>query len=260
MKSYPLLPILAFGLLFFTDNLQAQIVIWPPNDAAWTALPLTDPAGDENPRRIDIVGTPDRPAAFYAFGANGNDENIFMLRMRIRQANGSDNNVWQYMFSTDGDPSTIQWVLQIDTNNDDQVELRQTSVAGNTFGAITLTEIIHWNGSLADYSRRNQPIQPGGGQESTIGNATNVFFDVAIPWDEFTAIVAGQSVDTLRLGITVGTSTNHNNNNKDYIGNGQLIDSGTDVVVTIPEPSTALLLFAGLAATALRRKRGSDRT
>lgn len=255
MKKFSILVLCAITYFVISPNkAKAQVVIWPTNDTDWTSLNLQDPSGDQNPARVDIVGNATHSAGFYSIGANAGGDVNLMMRMRIRAASGSQNNVWQFLLNTDGDPTTIQWVLQIDTNSDDEVELRQTTVGGNTFGAIALATGSAWTGSLADYSRTNLTPQIGGGEESTIGGANNVFFDAVIPWIALANIFGVDPEKGISIGITVGTSTNHNNNNKDYIGNGNIIDSGTNNPILIPEPTAALIIGLVFIGNCLPRR------
>lgn len=129
---------------------SALPVVWPGQDADWLSLDLQDPSGDESPGTIDIVGDTTFSAAFYF-----EDDDHFMARMRLRGDTNNPGNVWQYLFSTDGDPDTIQWVLQYNASgSNNQLEFLPTTVAGTTFGALVFdTNAVFWTGDPSDYAR-----------------------------------------------------------------------------------------------------------
>lgn len=82
--------------------------------------------------------------------------------------------------------------------------------------------------------------------------------DLAIPLD--TLISGFFSTDPslslpVHLQMSVGTSAQASNNNKDHIGGGDISLGLSDEITVIPEPSANLMILLAAAALSLRRRR-----
>ena len=153
--------------------------------------------------------------------------------------------VWSALIDSDLD-NHFEYVLQLDETGDNRVEfLQATQVSAN----LKNVEFTHdenpgspapppvWTGSLSNYARQ---VDPAG---SSIGPA-DVLLEFAMPLDTFVASV-GTTFKT-----TVSTSSSHQEVTADFIG--ALPSSPTMALASVPEPSTLVLMFCGVAAVGVR--------
>jgi len=164
--------------------------------------------------------------------------------------------VWQILIDSDTD-SGVDWVLQLDENSANQVELVAATTGGATFDDVVLSSTATWSGATATYSNI-QNTSDG----NTFGSRTDVFLDIAIPFSAFNSATGLETTDAFRVAIT--TSTTHTGINKEFPGsltkNSNVSsgwgDSFTAEAVSTPEPGTwTLFALGGLALVLSRRRR-----
>lgn len=250
--------------LALSPRLLASIT-WP-GEEAWE--PLTkdgsnywDTTADEATDTVDLVGsTPTYPAAYWAHTDGGTlwdtSDDQLLFRVRVDESPGAgDNFVWTALVDTDGDSSDVEWSLQLDSADDDQVELVSAVTGGSTVADVALAAAPTWTGADADFSRI-----AAAGDGSSFDADADAFVDFGIPWDAFAA-ATGVSRQT-PLSFAVVTSNADQQVNRDVplgLGFASPVSSvfGT-AVVPVPEPSTAALLLASFSILAgskrLRRR------
>ncbi|HSR87323.1 MAG TPA: hypothetical protein VLL07_00085, partial [Pontiella sp.] len=222
-------------------------VIWPA-EAEWNALMqgdnfYYDAVGDTTPAAIDLVGTTDTYSAGYwalvekGHVSGGVTNDAFMFRLRVGNDGGSPLKpyVWQVSLDTDGDASSIEWILELIQSgppNKRGVELIQTSVSGPTLSDIdTAGNTAAWQGDLSLYSRWN-----------SIAGSSDYHVDIAVPWDTFTSITDVTELGQLRAVLS--TSVNQQNiSGGDAPLGADLSEQISNVISdTIPEPTVVSLL------------------
>ena len=254
---------LAFALLLAVGlSLRAFAAITWPADGVWE--PLTkggsnywDTTGDEAIDTVDLVGsTPTYPTAYWAHTDGGTlwdtcDDQL-LFRMRVDESPGAgDNYVWTALIDTDGDSSDVEWALQLDAADDDQVELVATTTGGSTVADVALAAGTTWTGAEAGFSRA---VAVGDG--STFDSDADAFVDFGIPWDAFAA-ATGVSRQTSLSFATVTSNADQQVNRDVPLGLGFASPVSSvfgAAVVPIPEPSTALLLLASFSLLAGARR------
>lgn len=243
-----------FALIVLGGRADA-VAVWP-NEPDWQALTFGggnywDPTGDQSPKTVDMVGNATY-ASGYWYQSEIADQNQLSLRMRVDGDGSNSRDVWQFLFDTDNDATTIDWVLEVRQSGNPsgrQVMLTSATTGGPTFGDVVLSSSFAWTGTLADWTRWS-----AAGDGSNFGGNTDYFLDVAIPLDLFLSITTPNDPNAFRIGLS--TSTSHTQLNKDLPAD---LNSGSPISGSmsgaIPEPNTAAMLALGLAALALRGRR-----
>ena len=238
----------------------AGAALWP---TYWNPLTLagadySDPVGDENPEATDLVGGLDGGTSFAAgFSWLSEADDQLSLRMRLDEDGDGKNSVWQFLFETDGDLTTIDWVLEVRQSGNPsgrQVIFTPTTSGGPTFNDLAMSSTFAWTGALADWSRWG-----AAGDGSNFDGDPDAFLDVAIPLSVFRAATGLSLNDGFRLALS--TSTSHTQVNKDL----PLALLPTDLVgaaftESVPEPGTGGLTAMGLVALGVRRRRRHARS
>jgi len=237
--------------------------IWP--SGPWVSMTAGggvyyDPVGDENPHTTDVVGGDDGgtlySAGFYVQDV-GNDQISFRIRL---DANGvSSNDVWQILFDTDGDASTIDWVLELRQSGSpsgQQVIFTQASTGGPTYADVALSTSYSWIGAIPDWTR-----WIGVTDGSTFDDDADFFLDIGMPLSTFQSITGLSAYDTLRMAIS--SSTSHSGITKDTsLGtspSSPVGDGFGDSFTFIPEPGSGLLTGLGVWMLAAMRARARRR-
>jgi hypothetical protein len=197
-------------------------------------------------------------SAGYFFQDVDNDQILFRIRL---DADGSNaNNVWQILFETDGDASTIDWVLELRQSgapSGQQVIFTQSSTGGSTYADVALSTSYSWTGAISDWTR-----WIGVTDGSSFDNDADFFLDIGMPLKTFQSITGLSAYDTLQLAIS--SSTAHSGITNDTplgLGDADLVSQGFgDSFTLIPEPGTHLLTGFGLVALAAIRSRERRRT
>ena len=249
-----------------SPEVAVAAVAWPSNNSDWTALTQSssgyvDSSDGNQDKSLDIRGSTSLSAGYYYFD---DDQYLLMFRMRINKSpfdsQGKwESNVWQVLFDTDGTKSTIDWALQVDQSNSktsQQVEFGTvTHGSPNTWIKLTVKDTAWSNSSLF------RAVATG---ETAFDGKADYFIDMAIPYQVFANQTGLAIGDTFTVGLS--TSQQSNNVNKDTPdglnpNQGPFSDSVTFNPAAIPEPSSALLTGAGLAALWMlrRRKKGIRR-
>jgi len=237
--------------------------VWPSGGwQYWTAggADYWDDLGDENPEATDLVGGIDDGISYSAGALHESvaDDQI-SLRMRLDEDGTGTNNVWQFLFDTDGDPTDVDWVLEVRQNGNpgqQQVIFAEAAVGGSTFGQVVLSDTYAWTGSLSEWSRW-VAVDDG----SSFGGDPDFFLDAAIPRSTFQALTGLGDGDAFSVAAT--TSTSHNSFNKDMpLGldpNDPVASGFADRLRSAPEPGTAGLSGMGLLWLGALRSRARSR-
>lgn len=248
--------------LVAASGARAVIMNWPATDAGWIALRsggvfYSDPVGDISPDWLDVVGdTTSFAAGYWAFSDAGtpgdSSDDEIMFRIRLEESKTNPSAVWQVFMDTDLD-GLVDYSFQVDESGDNAVELVAALVGGVTFNDISLDTTQLWSGSIAGFSRVVEPTGDG----STFGGAgDDAFLDFGMPWDTLSAITGASPDSPIRFGLS--SSASHSAINKDLpftLSGSDFVAAGfSDDVLGIPEPSTALLVGAGVLILAARRR------
>ncbi len=232
--------------------------IWPIG--GWTTVTLggvdySDPGGDSNPDPTDLVGGNDGTGDFAAaFWHSSLADDQLSLRMRLDDSGSSSNHIWQFLFETDGDATTIDWVLEVRQSGNPagrQVIFTPTTSGGPTFNDVALSSTFAWTGALDDWRRWG-----AAGDGSNFNGNADSFLDVAIPLSTFQAITGLSPADIFQLSIS--TSTSHTQINKDVplgLSLSAPVSSAFSNFVPAPEPGPGALTGAGLCALAIGARR-----
>lgn len=223
--------------------------VWP---STWQAITVgggdyTDPVGDENPDSVDLIGGDDGSGSYTAgfWNVSVADDQL-SLRMRVDADGAGSNNVWQFLFDTDGDTTTIDWVLEVRQSgspSEKQVIFTQTATTGPDFNDVQLSSTFLWTGALADWSRWGA-VTDG----SNFDGDTDYFIDAAIPLSTFFNLAP---VNGFRLALS--TSTSHTQINKDEplgLEATDPVSGGFGDYADTPEPNTGALTGLGLCILA----------
>ncbi len=244
------------------------VAIWPDSiPEPWQGLTsgggvYTDPLGDENPDSTDVVGgligATSYTAGFW-HQSLANDQISF--RMRIDESGLGDNNVWQFFLDTDGDPTAIDWVLEVRQSgppSDKEVIFTQATTGGPTFKDVALSGTPAWTGTLADWSRWIAVDDGSTFDEPPDAPGSDFFIDVAMPLSLFQSITGIGPGGSIGLGLS--TSASHTAINKDVplgLAPTSLVSLGFGDPIAVPEPGSAVFVGPGLAAFAALRRRPS---
>lgn len=245
---------------------------WPATDGDWTVVnvggsPYVDVQCAEaieevwsscDPDPIDLVGGTDLNNSFYPtlyWALEGGD---LMFRMRVdndpTQAGGLF--VYSVLFNTDGDDG-VDYLLQLDNSFHDDVEIVVTdppevgplsSPAWGGLGTLANTAANQVDvGISTEFSRFVNATQADGSQFHQLSTMDDDYFvDIGIPYSMFLAQTGLSEGDSFQF--VVGTSSNHENMNKDKPDYQTWADP-------VPEPGTAGLLVFAAAVLTLRRRR-----
>lgn len=243
--------ILAAVLSYAVATPVAAHLVWP-TESEWSALTTGggfywDERRDQAPAWIDLVGDAQNfSAGFWAYVVDGHDDggglfsDALLFRMRLRGSGDGKNTAWQVFIETDGNPNTVEWVLEaVGSGNPKQVQLIATLTGGPRFRDVdTGKNQPSWARPISDYSRW-----------TAVGDGTGDYFlDFGIPWPAFEAHTGVTSYEQLR--VVLSTSTTHSGINKDSPLGTSLNDSISDALSdAIPEPATIGLLLAALFTT-----------
>lgn len=240
--------------------------IWPANDM-WRPLYrlggfITDADNDfpgaNGQASLDIEGNATYAAGYIYIDNAGtptdSSDDYLMFRMRLDGTRANPNGVYQILIDADGNPATVDYVLQTDMAADDMVELLATTSGGPTFGGVAMNA-VSWQGDLATYAHVLTPATDG----SNFGGNPDYFVDVAIPWQQWEVITGLSQQDA--FAIALSASTQDTLINRDYPLN---YTSGTQVSLgfgdpmrpPVPEPRTLLLVGVPLALLYLRLRVG----
>ncbi|MCR8845088.1 carboxypeptidase regulatory-like domain-containing protein [Paenibacillus sp. SC116] len=191
-----------------------------PSDSQFSPLlqgttPLIDPAGDVNPIDTDIVGSDAFPAVYMAY-----DGTNMYFRMRLngdpRQKTGFSNFAWGFLFDTDNNPATYEWLIAVNG-------LRTTlDLVQNT-----IKENNSWNDPAEGTDGRGSPnvslpiinydivrARLTGDGSNFSGNP-DYFLDFFIPSALFFSTLGITATTPIRMLFF--TATNNNNFNKDTL-------------------------------------------
>ena len=185
---------------------------------------------------LDDNGAPFNVAYWYYDGDH------LMFRIRIDQAPQQCTDVWQVLLDTDTDDG-VDWVLQVDFQSDDAVELSQATVEGPTIGDVEFNSTPSWTGDIAIYHECQDPASDG----SYFDGEADVFNDLAMPWSTLSSLTGITKHTPLRVGLS--TATQDNVINKDYPLGLSDADAIADVFsdeFLVPEPTTIGLVAIGL--------------
>ncbi len=242
---------------------------WPAADNLWNPVLVggslyVDAQADSGidyyatkpPKPMDIVGGIDPQGAgpfaagFWSVGAGD-----LMFRMRVDGDPSQDGQfVWTALLNTDAD-SDVDWVLQLDRQGDEQVELVAALSGGPDNGwDVTLAGPPHTVGydetlysRFLNASSLLDPPFTGSHFHGPEPMDDDYFVDIAMPLADFTALTGWHPGDP--LGIAFSTSASHIVNNKDRPDY-----AGWDVPA-LPAPGAALLASLGVAAAGYLRTR-----
>jgi len=183
---------------FRVDNVEVSGIPAPSWPTSWTTPSCsTDPAGDESPSEIDLIGDASNAAVGYAV-----DSNYRYFRERLNGDPGTFNQkAWVVLLQTSA--PQYQYLGSLN-GKDDKVQLWQNT---SPSGSLTFNSILNdpaetkiWEGDSFLYARR---VSIGGGK---------YFVDWAIPLSAF----AGTGIDDSTTKF-FATSADANNFNKDYL-------------------------------------------
>lgn len=231
--------------------------MWPAGP--WSSLTsgggtYDDAMGDENPVSTDLVGGSDGTGTFSAgFFVHSEDDDQLALRMRLNDDGAGIHNVWQFLFETDGDVTTVDWVLEVrQTGNpsDRQVIFAESTGGGPTFNDVSFSSTASWTGSLADWSRWGTATDG-----SSFDSDPDFFLDVAIPLSTFRGITGLTLNDGFRMALS--TSTSHTQITKDIpldLSQTEQVAFAWSDLAAIPEPGTGVTTALGLVALAARSR------
>ena len=194
-------PVLAPG----SALVLAQPSIWPGDtDWMYPANCYCDPAGDENPNQLDLIGCYDTigPAVYYYFDTvNG----YAFFRERVEgNPSGPGNfsqSVWLVLFDLP-EPGNYEYLLSLDGKNE-KVQLWNN----------TVQEYLTWAPLLKDAAEQLLQEYPADTYARIVADGTGRYFvDWAIPLAELTK--CGIDANTTMYFCT---SAEKNNYNKDYL-------------------------------------------
>lgn len=190
-------------------------VVFPP-DSQFIALtkdgiPFTDPAGDENPASVDIVGTITFPAIYFA-----TDDTHAFFRFRLRGdprlGGGFTNFAWIALFDINNNllVDSYQWEIALN-GIAEEVELVQNTVPNSPGpGWTDQAEGVPIVFPVVAYD-----IARAVAAGSNLGGQPNYFLDYSI---ELSVLRSNLGIsDDTPLRFTYLTSTNPNNFNKDRL-------------------------------------------
>jgi hypothetical protein len=261
-----LIAVASLVCLLATTRAEAMAV-WP--GGGWVAMTAGgsdywDDIGDENPDSTDIVGGLDGGTFFsagYYYQDVANDQLLF--RIRIDADGSSSNNVWQVLFETDGDASTIDWVLELRQSGSPsgkQVIFTQASTGGSTYADVALSTSYSWTGAIPDWTR-----WIGVTDASTFDGDADFFLDIGMPLSTFKSITGLAPFEALQLAVS--SSTAHSGITKDtplgLVDSSDVSQGFGDSLTLVPEPGSHLLtafglcILAGIRSRAKRRRTGS---
>jgi VCBS repeat-containing protein len=107
-----------------------------------------DPAGDENPKKVDIVGDEINHAVYYA-----SDSQFAYFRMRVNEnpisKQGFGQFAWTVLFNTDNNLNNWDYMVTVNGQNE-TVELWKNDP--QTSGWADAAEVKLWSGSAVEYS------------------------------------------------------------------------------------------------------------
>ncbi|WP_028596783.1 carboxypeptidase regulatory-like domain-containing protein [Paenibacillus assamensis] len=191
-----------------------------PSDSQFSPLlrgttPLIDPAGDINPIDTDIVGSDAFPAVYMAYDGT----NIY-FRMRLngdpRQKTGFSNFAWGFLFDTDNNPATYEWLIAVNGLRT-TLDLVQNTIKANN----------SWNDPAEGTDGRGSPnvslpiinydivrARLTGDGSNFSGNP-DYFLDYFVPATLFFNTLGITATTPIRLLFF--TATNNNNFNKDTL-------------------------------------------
>jgi hypothetical protein len=248
--------------LLATSRAEAA-AIWPAS--GWVTMTAGgtdywDDVGDENPDSTDVVGGLDGGTFFsagYFLQDVANDQILFRIRM---DADGSSSNsVWQVLFETDGDATTIDWVLELRQSGSPsgkQVIFTQASTGGSTYADVALSTSYSWTGAIPDWTR-----WIGVTDGSNFDGDADFFLDIGMPLSTFQSITGLSAYDTIQLALS--SSTSHSGITKDTplgLSDSSPVSQGFGDSFTLnPEPGTHVLTGLGLVVLAVMRSRALRR-
>ena len=216
-RSTTLMALAATTLLAVARAAHAQA---PDFDAvAWTPLACQadEPAGDESPSAVDLVGDASHRAAYFA-----HDASYLYFRYRVDGDPAGSGGFQSYAWNTlmqvpSGNPFQYQYELSLDGKSDTVEVWANTSASNIDFSPLfnDPAETNLFTTPAATLSLARHGVANDG---STFGGNTDYFVDVAFP---VTALVdAGVIATAADLGTALffpATATNANNYNKGYL-------------------------------------------
>ncbi len=213
---------------------------FPSNLSAWSPVILAgavigDPTGDISPAPTDIVGSAAFPASYFAYDGT----NIY-FRLRLngdpRFKSGFQNFAWGVLIDTDGVPSTYEWVLAVNGNNNQLDLIANTVKIPNNFNdqaeGTDGSGRPNFSQPIVNFDIARASVAEDG---SSFGGGSNYFLDFLIP---ASVLFANLGINAnSRLRFLFFTSTNSNNYNKDNILSSTLTLSGAFSDPTTPNES-----------------------
>src|SRR5262249_48842280 len=141
-----------------------------------------EPAGNENPNSVDLVGAAGLSAAYFQI-----DSNFLYLRERVAGSpsgsGGFDQYAWVVLVQTaSGNPFQYQWLISLDGKLE-LVELWNNTPASN----IDFNPVFNDPADTLSYSASTSTLARFVSAGSTIGGSANYFVDWAMPISELSA-------------------------------------------------------------------------
>ena len=161
---------------------------WHPliSEGTYISDPVSD-TGNNGHQHLDYVGDSTYAAGYLLYRAAadtpGETEDQLLLRMRLNSSKNKMAGAYQVFFEINGDNS-VDWVLQLSTDDLDSGGTLEFSAAGGTNLSNVAFGSIAWTGSyLGNVNWTGTPTGDG----SNFDGNPDYFLDLSMPWNVFSA-------------------------------------------------------------------------